>query len=557
MKKLAIFFLACCLFTTIYGQFQYSYGTPYNEIGQSVRSTYFDNGYVIGGYSDYGFISDLDATIIKTSEHGEIKWAKVYGGKSKDIFNSVRPVSLKEDRGYVGLGYTNSFGNGESDFFFVRTDPEGYPIIYRTYGGEKYENGHCLQVIRDVETGNEGLIMIGESNSFYGQSNSLKMYVVKTDLYGNVIRSAIVGNLANHYGFWIEQTNDGGFIAVGMSSYTCGNNGSTTHYDIFVAKLKPDLNLEWARTIGGGPDLPYTDYASSVSETEDGYIISGKTKSFGFKNTYDAFLLKLNKEGGFKWLNTYGYLYSDGVNMVLNDESAGLKHQYIMVGSYGYRDSKYALLIGTDRDGNMLWNRGYGIEGIQSGHEIDHNIQDGYSFVGYENSFGLGENNKYHVVTDSYGYSNCPECEIEPKIIVASHEPCIREGGYSFKGGATRQYDPRYVDGIYRTFRCGTILKNSVSDLIDNNIDPVSDNGLKVFPNPVSNWAEISYPSNFQGGKIILINNIGQVAVDNKLPKQNTYSFSLEELKSGFYMLYLVDNKGEFLSKKIIKTDNQ
>lgn len=553
MKKLAILLLTSFLLMPVYGQFQHSYGTPENEIGQSIKSTYFDKGYVIGGYSNYGFISNTDATIIKTNEYGEIKWSKVYGGKEEDIFNSIRPISLKENRGYVGLGHTNSFGNGGYDFFFVRTDPDGNPLIFKTYGGERFENGHCIQIIKDIETNKEGLIMIGESNSFYNNSNSLKIFVVKTDLDGNIIRSAIVGNLANHYGFWIEQTNDGGFIAVGMSSFTCGNSGSTTHMDIFVAKLKPNLDLEWARTIGGGPDLPYTDYASSVKETEDGYIISGKTKSFGYKNSYDAFLLKLNKKGDFNWLNSYGYDYSDGANMVLNDEHVGLKHQYIMVGSYGYKDSELALLIGTDRDGNMIWSRAYGIEGIQSGHELDRNPQPGYSFVGYENSFGLGEFNIYHVVTDKYGDSNCPDCEFGPKIVVARHEPCIREGGYSFKAGATRKYDPRSVDSYYKTIKCGINLKNTLSDHMENNIDSDFKNELKFFPNPVTNWVEISYPSNFQNGNLQVINSIGQVVLDKKLPEQDTYSISMEELKSGFYMLYIVNNSGKTLSSKLIK----
>ena len=230
-----------------FSQFQYSHGTEENEVGKSVRTLSFDEAYIIGGLTDYPFIKShkVDATLVKTKYNGNIIWSKVYGGNENDLFNSIRPIYPDKDEGYVCLGTTNSFGFGNNDMMFVLTNPDGIPQSVYTYGGKEQDEGHCIQVIKDVNSNEPALIMIGHTTS-YTQCDS-KMFIVKTKLDGSFIDGVIVGYIGNQYGYWIEQTRDGGFIAVGSNDYACGvNDFSTPNHDIFVVKLNQNLDLEWS-----------------------------------------------------------------------------------------------------------------------------------------------------------------------------------------------------------------------------------------------------------------------------------------------------------------------
>ena len=71
-----------------------------------------------------------------------------------------------------------------------------------------------------------------------------------------------------------------------------------------ISLLASSLALEgkWARTYGGGKD----DVAYSVQQTSDGgYIVAGKTKSFGAGDA-DFWVLKLLPNGTVEWERTYG-----------------------------------------------------------------------------------------------------------------------------------------------------------------------------------------------------------------------------------------------------------
>jgi hypothetical protein len=550
MKKIVFLFLTTLLLIPVYGQFQHSYGTEKSEIGQSVRTTYFDNGYIIGGFSNYGFIYNTDATLLKTDKEGNILWAKQYGEEANDGFYSVRPILPKDDKGYVCLGYTNSYGFGSNDFFFVKTDPNGNAIEFRTYGGEKNDIGQCIQVINDEEAGRQALIMIGTS---YSWANSAKMFIVKAKENGDIVRSAIVGNIGNQYGNWIEQTKDGGFIAVGMSNLTYGSKVPTSYYDIFVVKLKADLNIEWARTIGGGPDRPYNDVAYSVKELEKGYIITGYTRSFGVRNSYDAFLLKLYPDGGLQWLRNYGNTSTDIAYDVLNEENTSMNHQYVLTGYTYINNSIDAMLLATSYNGNVMWAQGYGLESTDVAYELDRNQIPGYVFTGFESSFGVQPRDIYHVVTKDVGSSNCPQCETKPIIYSSYQKPYIRMGAWSEPlGKPMKVFKPWEVKGDYKTVPCGEKLKSADSELSTINSKESNQTGLQAYPNPANTFIEIKYAEKFRNGKLVVYNSTGQMVINETLPEQDMTTLLLDGMKNGIYMLNISNNNGDSETTKII-----
>ncbi|GAA4966841.1 serine hydrolase domain-containing protein [Algibacter aquimarinus] len=81
-------------------------------------------------------------------------------------------------------------------------------------------------------------------------------------------------------------------------------NGDTS--DILLTKNLPNGNEVWYKRLGGNS----YDKASSILETENGYLIIGSTSSYG-KGNYDIFVIETDKEGDIIWQNTYGDFYNE------------------------------------------------------------------------------------------------------------------------------------------------------------------------------------------------------------------------------------------------------
>jgi hypothetical protein len=94
-----------------------SFGDSLLDIGYSIQQT-FDGGYIICGtsssFSDNG---DTDIYLIKTTSSGDSLWTWTHGGLGIERGFSVQQTS---DSGYVITGFTNSFGVGREDVYFVK-----------------------------------------------------------------------------------------------------------------------------------------------------------------------------------------------------------------------------------------------------------------------------------------------------------------------------------------------------------------------------------------------------------------------------------------------------
>ncbi|MDY8135162.1 T9SS type A sorting domain-containing protein [Aquimarina sp. 2201CG5-10] len=560
MKTILCSIVCCFLVSFGYSQFQRTYGTEKTEVGTSLTQLRGpEKGYLIAGYTSNNFIGGLDATLVKTDLDGNQIWSRVYGGQDADYFHSVRQstfLSTSASASYVAAGATRSYGFGAGDAFLVGVDTNGAPVFSGVYGGDLYDVAYCVQNIKD-ENGRPGYIMVGETRSYPNAFPGTNVYVAQTDHMGNLVRATVIGGRGDQRGFWIEQTEDGGYIISGSTTnYWCGASSTLANppIDLFAIKLKPNLNMEWNRIIGYpkelDPSIRYRNIATCVKQNRQGnYVFTGITNSFGINNSYDAFLLYLSGTGNFLGLKTYGTERRElGYTLEETFNSFG-NQSYTIVGQQTIASRK-AMLFQTDGGGNLQWARDYGRDGNEGGLELVTDDYDkGFAFTGYTTSFGAGLQEIYLVETTDTGKTGT-SCEKEIDLKEIKHEPCITKSAQQIFVDDYRIIDLPVERVEYKEDRCGRASGFKTDDIKSSEIE----SGSLLFPNPVNNLLTIKPNKKEQITNIQVFDMQGKEIIKN-IPSGKTEDITLstEGLNPGMYIIKLITKNGENRLMKFLK----
>jgi hypothetical protein len=319
-------------------QWSKTFGGPYGDYGSSVQQT-TDGGYIITGYT-YSFGNGVgDVYLIKTDDGGIEQWSKTFGGIDEDWGMSVQQTS---DGGYIIIGYSYSFvfAGNQCDVYLIKTDDGGIEQWSKTFGGTDSDYGYSVQ-----QTTDGGYIIIGTTNSFGNGVGDV--YLIKTDDVGIEQWTKTFGGTSNDWGYSVQQTIDGGYIVAG---YTYSFSNSLSGSDVYLIKTD-DVGIEqWTKTFGGtGYDEGY-----SVQQTTDGgYVITGRTSSFG-NGLDDVYLIKTDDGGIEQWSKTFGGTdYDEGFSVQQTTDGGYIITGYILLHPYSFGNSDDIYLIKTDGNGNV------------------------------------------------------------------------------------------------------------------------------------------------------------------------------------------------------------
>ncbi len=323
-------------------------------------------------------------------------WNRTYGGFEQDrVYDIIRC----SDDGFVMVGYTASFTEGDSDIWVIKTDEQGEVVWTTTIGtAAEDESGNA---IIECENGDFVIAGVTVSGTYYNAR------LDRITAEGEEVWTYQFGDdLLNDYFANVLESSSGNLLAIGNTeSYGAGGQ------DVLAIYLDRNGNEIWTRTYGGSDE----DLAKSVVECNDGgYAILASTRSKG-AGDYDFWLIRIDESGTISWDFTYGGIYNDVGYQIISYYNLG----FVMVGitlSFGDALGDF-YVIRVSKYGVVLWEQNFDDGDADAAYGITLCSRGGFAVIG--------------TVDVGTGTSQVKVLRLDPSLV---------ETGSYYYGGAAADY---------------------------------------------------------------------------------------------------------------------
>ncbi len=384
---LRILFGAFLFISKSYAQnnFEINFGTTAPDAGFSIRQT-FDGSFIIAGSTESTVNFDEDVYLALLDSTGNVIWTKNYGGIGDESAGCVRQTP---DSGFILTGVTDSYGNGFTDVYLIKTDKNGDTLWTKTFGGTEYDFGLSVENTLDG-----GFIISGQESSTNG--GIANIYLIRTNAAGDSLWTK-----SYPMGAWtgatnVLQTPDSGFVIFGDYE---NNVTGTGDYDLYWMKLDASGNILSTRTY---EDSVSHDYAETMRNTFDGgFIIASEKEPILTLDNIGSTLIRLDANLDTIWTKKciYGFTYSVR-DIVQSCDSGFIATGYI----YDTLLSGNALFITKfNGNGDSLWNKFYYGLSSAGGYSIDNAFDDSIIVCGATIDTILGQSDVYVIKTENGG----------------------------------------------------------------------------------------------------------------------------------------------------------
>jgi hypothetical protein len=535
----------------VLGSFASSMGGTGVDVGTHIATDASGNIYTVGYFESTGDFDPgsavvtltsagaEDVYITKQSSSGTLLWARSIGGVNTDIG--------------AGIGVDNAGNVYVSGYYGGIVDLDPGPASYTFFAGS-------IEVFI-VKLDASGNFVWGQSMGSGGNDKAMAMCV---DGSGNVYTAG-----------YFEGTMD---FDPGAGTYNITPFGSLG--DIFVCKLTTAGNFAWASNLGGvDVENPHaitvdgfanvylTGYFENVCDFDPG---AGTYTLDAGASGKDAFVCKLDGNGGFVWADQFGGAGDqNGTGIILNGGNVYVAGEFqntvdfdpgvatFNLSSTGSFYSSYAVKL--TQGGNFVWaNAISGNDDVLGG-----TIRvDNFGFV-YWSGFnkgtadldpGSGTNNSTSItgfdtflsvlgVSGSYVAADAFPYEWNSFLVKLGTSNLVAVGKYSL----TRDFDPGPV--VYNmtsggmTDACVVEIALSLSALEANSGGILQS---LLYPNPSDGkfFVDLKEPST-----ITITNALGQIVACKKFDR-GVHSIGLTE--SGIYFAHLTNDQGDKEVRKIV-----
>ena len=334
--------------------------------------------------------------MIKYDLHGNLIWAKTFGGAGGDYGNEVVTDSL----GNVFIGgsflsntinfgtytLTNAATNNTADLFLVKLNSNGDVLWAKSAGG----NARDVIIGMEVDSvGNSYITGSYISSSITFGSTTLtnsngneEVFIAKYDYNGNPLWAKSGNGSGSDWGNGISIDGLGNCYATGsfsatavtFSGNTLTNSNTDGSSDIYVVKYNSSGNIVWAKKYGGSGE----DVGLEIDISRDGKsyltgsyqsssLVFGTTTLNNTSTSYeDIFTAKLDQSGNPVWAKSGNGNRSDNVYDIALDEfenafvTGSFSSHTINFGdssltNFSVNDTADIFIVKYDKDGNLIW----------------------------------------------------------------------------------------------------------------------------------------------------------------------------------------------------------
>ena len=267
-----------------------------------------DGGLIAIGWTDSkdGDVSNYygmyDAWMIRLDKDGEKLWDISIGN---NFFNYPTSALETSDKGFLFTSSALNYSGGNigcslhpnySDIVLTKLDSTGSILWQQCYGGTYHESAYDMIEVED------GYILIGNSYSEDGDATgsgyhigfllgnpTSDIWVIKTDVNGNIIWQRCYGGYASDHGMKIFATEDGGFIGFAQvesnDGDVSGNHSNGTYNnnwsDVWMFKINSTGDLLWQRCFGNAGPNDLINGVCRVSENHFVVVAGKRGENFG------------------------------------------------------------------------------------------------------------------------------------------------------------------------------------------------------------------------------------------------------------------------------------
>lgn len=286
------------------------------------------------------------------------------------------------------------------DFIPLPSTPA--PQFSKAYGGSVGDIANGI-----VSSLDGGYVMAGWTRSndgdVTGNHGQEDAWVLKLDKSGNKLWQKALGGTGRDYASSIAASWDGGYIIAGYTSSNDGDvSGNHGGYDAWVIKLDKDGNKQWQKTFGGND----YDQGNSITATLDGgYVMAAYTSSTdgdvsSYRGRGDVWVVKLDKHGNKQWQKTLGGTGEEFPFCIKKSTAGG----YVIAAYTQSNDGDVsgnhggfgdAWVVHLDKSGNTMWQKTLGGSERDYANSITPSVDGGYVLAGETNS-NDGDVSGYH-----------------------------------------------------------------------------------------------------------------------------------------------------------------
>ncbi|SDJ39550.1 T9SS type A sorting domain-containing protein [Chryseobacterium jejuense] len=470
-----------------------------------------------------------DFHLIKLNQQGNEAWEKYFSGNNHDYLSATVTTQdggfLLAGTSYSGKGLDKKEDSkGGSDIWLIRINEFGDELWQKTLGTSSDEEARAV-----IQSTDLGFFVAGNVQSTSNGFGSKDVWITRLDKDGKELSQLILGGkgldevekmiptkdggaLLGIYsrsseirdaGSWVRTREEKSSGERSVSSTTISQmpkaSSNFGEGDYWVIKLEKNGKVEWEKNFGGKGD----DHIRTLALTANGYIIGGESRSersgnktVGIEEGTDLWIIALNERGDEQWQKSYNFKNRDilmGMSVIHSADTQSSKG--ILLGGYTQAEGR---ILENDETFWMLYLDGNG-----------------------------NEQWRKHVAGESR--------QKEERL---SDLKLNRDGSIILAGTSAKELGKE-------NWKIVKLGDKQVNDLIEKY-------DIKIYPNPVSDYAYVEIGFDFKEADIMLYDMSGR-QLQNFKTKNKVTKINTQALVQGGYLVTIKTDNNKTANAKIIK----